>query len=327
MQKRELRFREDGTFVIAQFTDTEFIDGYDADPDSPALDAATRRTMETVIETERPDLIVFTGDVIASARARDPLDSFRRAVAAAEESGIPWAAVFGNHDSEGDISRRRMHEAQLEHACCVAEPDPPGVSGAGNFVLTVLDGQGEPAAALYLLDSGDYSPLANVGGYDWIRRDQIDWYVRESETFAANNGGAPLPSLAFFHIPLPEYEEVWRKTVCLGHHFEGCSSPRLNSGFFAAMCERGDVMGTFVGHDHANDYSGSLRGIQLCYGRATKYVSYVGSELRNHFQTGARIIRLQAGERRFETWIRQSDGTIAELPEHQPNQALAKMGE
>ncbi|UVI30166.1 metallophosphoesterase family protein [Paenibacillus spongiae] len=320
MDKR-LKFREDGTFVIVQFSDVEYIDEYDYDPESPELDRSTQATMERIIREEQPDLIVFAGDLIASARTKDPIQSFRNAVAAAEQSRVPWAAVFGNHDSEGSVTRKQMHAVQLEHEYCVAEEDPQGVSGAGNFVLKVLNRDGRAGAALYFLDSGDYpSGGHNVGGYDWIHRDQINWYADQSRALTEQNGGSPLPALAFFHIPLPEYNEVWEGHVCYGHRLDGCSSaPRINSGFFAAMVEMGDVMGTFVGHDHANDFHGMLHGIHLCYGRATKYVSYVDNVRNNHFPTGARVIKLRAGERQFETWIRESDGTVVlEQPEHQP---------
>ncbi|MCQ6561332.1 metallophosphoesterase family protein [Paenibacillus mendelii] len=319
--KRELKFRDDGTFVIVQFSDVEFIDEHDYDPESPELDQVTRTTMERIIREEQPDLVVFAGDLIASARTKDPIQSFREAVAVVEQSQVPWAAVFGNHDSEGSVTRKQMHAAQLEHEFCVAEEDPPGLSGAGNFVLKVLNRDNEAGAALYLLDSGDYPPEGSaVGGYDWIHRDQIEWYASQSRALTKQNGGNPLPALAFFHIPLPEYNEVWDNHVCYGHRLDGyCASPQVNSGFFTAMLEMGDVMGTFVGHDHANDFHGTLHGIRLCYGRATKYVSYVDGVRNDYFPTGARVIKLQAGERKFDTWIRQNDGTVVkEQPEHQP---------
>ncbi|MCV4231507.1 metallophosphoesterase family protein [Virgibacillus sp. LDC1] len=316
--EKKLKFREDGTFVIVQFSDVEFIDAEDRDPETPLLDSMTKATMERVIAMEQPDLVVFAGDLTASARSKDPLQSFRSAVAVAEENRVAWAAVFGNHDSEGSLPRKRMHEEQLLHEYCVAQPDPPGVSGAGNYALTIDDRAGKPAASLFFLDSGDYSPIDAVGGYDWIRRDQIEWYVSESRQLAEQNGGAPLPALAFFHIPLPEYDEVWKTSVCEGHCSEWISSPKVNSGLFTAMVEMGDVMGTFVGHDHSNDYCGTLHGIRLCYGRSTRYVSYVDGIRKDKFPTGGRVIRLKAGERQFETWIRQSDGLIAELPIHKP---------
>nr|WP_306434178.1 metallophosphoesterase family protein [Paenibacillus lautus] len=316
---KKLKLREDGTFVIVQFSDVEFIDAEDLDPETPLLDSMTKATMERIIAIEQPDLVVFAGDLTASARSKDPLQSFRSAVAVAEENRVAWAAVFGNHDSEGSLPRKRMHEEQLLHEYCVAQPDPPGVSGAGNYVLTINDQAEKPAVSLFFLDSGDYSPIEAVGGYDWIRRDQIEWYVSESRQLAERNGGAPLPALAFFHIPLPEYDEVWKTKVCEGHCSEWISSPKVNSGLFAAMVEMGDVMGTFVGHDHSNDYCGTLHGIRLCYGRSTRYVSYVDGVRKDKFPTGARVIRLNAGERQFETWIRQSDGLVAKLPIHKPD--------
>lgn len=85
------------------------------------------------------------------------------------------------------------------------------------------------------------------------------------------------------------------------------------------MVEMGDVMGTFVGHDHSNDYCGTLHGIRLCYGRSTRYVSYVDGVRKDKFPTGARVIRLRADERQFETWIRQSDGLVAEMPILEPD--------
>ncbi|GIN70771.1 phosphohydrolase [Bacillus sp. J14TS2] len=314
---KSLTFRDDGTFMIVQFTDVEFIDEFDYDPDSPQMDKETRSLMEMVIREERPDLIVFTGDLIASARTKDPIQSFRRAVAVAEDYQVPWAAVFGNHDSEGSATRKQLHKVQLEHEYCVAKEDPPGISGAGNYALTIMNDQQEVASALYFLDSGDYS---RFGGYDWIRRDQINWYVETSQAFTEKNGGNPLPALAFFHIPLPEYNEAWENQVCYGHRLDGkCHTPMVNSGFFSAMVEMGDVMGTFVGHDHANDFCSTLHGIQLCYGRATKYVSYIDNERNDYFPTGARVIQLKAGKHEFDTWIRENDGSVVhEQPVHDP---------
>lgn len=313
-----LRFREDGSFTIVQFSDIEFIDEFDGDPETPKIDQETRELMEMIIEKEQPDLIVFAGDVIASARSRDPIKSFRDAVSVAEDYKTPWAAVFGNHDSEGNVPRRKMHEVQLEHPYCVAKEDPPGVSGAGNFVLPIKNRNDQIDAVLYFLDSGDYSPM---GGYDWIKRDQIEWYVQQSKKFTKENGGKPIPSLAFFHIPLPEYNDAWDFHVSYGHRLDGqCSSPALNSGFFTAMVEMGDVMATFVGHDHANDFCSTLHGITLCYGRSTRYVSYVNHVRKDHFPTGARIIQLQEGQdRTFKTWIRENDGNVVdEQPKHLP---------
>lgn len=80
----------------------------------------------------------------------------------------------------------------------------------------------------------------------------------------------------------------------------------------------GDVIGTFCGHDHTNDFSGTLHGIKLCYGRASGYNTY-GKE---GFMRGSRVIQLNQGQHEFATWLRLEDGSVVhEQPTHDPNNA------
>lgn len=136
----------------------------------------------------------------------------------------------------------------------------------------------------------------------------------EASREPAEHQGGKLPALAFFHIPLPEYDEVWRTALCRGSRHEPVCAPSINSGFFAALVEAGDVMGTFAGHDHVNDFEGELHGIRLCYGRASGFSPYG----REGFERGARVIQLQEGERAFRTWLRLADGSRVEQAEHEP---------
>lgn len=287
-----LRFRDDQTFTIVQFTDVHWRNGEEADRRTEAL-------MERVLTQVQPDLAVITGDVIDSSHCRDPLASFGQAVGALDRSGIPWAFVFGNHDSEGEVSREALMSIATSHANCMAEPGPAELSGVGNYFLDIAssDGSDERSAQLVFLDSGDYA-AAPVGGYAWIRRDQIGWYAEQSSRRKYGRS-TPLPSLAFFHIPLHEYKEVWERGDCTGVKLEDVCASGLNSGFFSAMVEQGDILGTFVGHDHINDYIGELHGIRLAYGRATGYNTYG----KDGYPRGARVIRLLEGENRFDTWV------------------------
>lgn len=299
MTAGRLRMRPDGTFKIVQFTDLHWNNG-------EAADLRTRALMERVLAAERPDLIVFTGDVIESRRCRDPERSFKDAVSVAAESGIPWAAVFGNHDSEGNVTREQLMRAQLSLPGAVAEAGPPELEGVGNFVLPVSDATGKRlAAALYGFDSGSYSDLAEAPGYGWVRERQTAWFRREAEALRTAGGGIPVQSLAFLHIPLPEYREAWNTRLCHGRRYEKVSCAPVNAGLFAAMLESGAVRGVFCGHDHINDYAGELYGIRLCYGRATGYATY-GRWL---YARGSRVIRLRQGKP-FETWLRLADGRV-----------------
>ena len=269
--------------------------------------------MRDVLDAEDVDLAILTGDVIAGHGASDPAAAFRGAVAPLVERQLPWAFVFGNHDDEGALSRAELLGVAQDCPGCLAEAGPADLAGVGNYRLTVHGSAGTAAAHLYCLDSGSYAP-EGVGGYGWIAQDQVYWYRRLARRAGAA-GDSP-PALAFFHIPLPEYREVWATQPCRGVRYEDVCCPKLNSGMFTALHEAGEVLGVFVGHDHVNDYDGSLHGIRLCYGRATGYHTYG----REGMARGARLIRLTEGERGFRTWLRLDGGLREEpQPEHLPD--------
>ena len=274
--------------------------------------------MTRIAKTESPDLIVLTGDILAGGGCDDAADSLRQVIKTVETCGAPWAAVFGNHDDEGSADRQELMTVMQESRLSLSQPGPEEVPGVGNYILPIQNFEANATAAvLYFIDSGSYA-LTDIGGYDWIRREQIAWYLQESAKLTAETGH-PLPALAFFHIPIPEYDEVWDFHTCYGVKYENVCAPQINTGFFAALHEAGDVMGTFVGHEHVNDFWGDLHGIRLCYGRATGYNTYG----REGFPRGARVIQLQEGERQFETWLHLDDGTIVHSqPEHAPLQRI-----
>ena len=292
-----LRFRADGSFTIVQFTDTHFADNNEKDQQTAAL-------MRQVLQIEQPDLVLFTGDVIDGRDGTDAALAWRLATAPVIEQHLPWAAVFGNHDDENNLSRARQMELQRQLPGCLSLPGPATVDGCGNFLLRVLAPQGwETAAGLYCLDSHAYAEKA-IGGYGWIQASQIRWL--HSSLRQLGKTLQTVPALIFLHIPLPEYADVWRQGECRGEKNEDICCPLLNSGLFAALrlAGSGRVAGIFAGHDHTNDFCGDLLGIRLCYGRATGYNTYG----RDDFRHGARVIRLQYGQAGFSSWLRLDDG-------------------
>ncbi len=291
-----LKFRADGQFRIVQFTDVHWQNGEPEDLQSLAL-------MTSVLDTEKPDLVVLTGDILGGGNCRTPRKAFLDLTAPIVERKIPWAYTFGNHDDECPMTRGELLNVVRRIPGALAQPGPSAITGLGNYALSVYAHDSDRAAAtLYCLDSNSYTPEEN---YDWIHKDQIAWYLDTAKSLRAQNGGTALPALAFFHIPLPEYETIWAEGKARGSRYEPVSSPKVNSGFFAALRKAGDVVGTFVGHDHVNDYEGELEGIRLCYGRGSGYQTYG----EDGFLRGARVIELTQGKRAFQTWHRLEDGT------------------
>jgi len=295
-----LTFRQDGTFKIVQFTDIHIGDGKE---EERGKDESTVALMERILAAEKPDLVVLTGDLHWSVGVGDPQEACRKAIAPVVRAQVPWAAVFGNHDAEAGVTREQLLAVWQESGQCMASEGPEDVNGVGNYVLTVKGADGADGAALYFFDSGIEAPK-RVGGYAWIHPNQIQWYIGQSQLLAQRNGGS-LPALAFFHIPIPEYREAWTAGEhVVGVHEEEVCCPKINIGLFGAMVEMGDVMGTFVGHDHNNDYCGTLHGIRLCYGRVTGFNTY------GTLQRGARVIELRQGVRSFESRVVVEDESL-----------------
>ncbi|KAK5812397.1 hypothetical protein PVK06_027826 [Gossypium arboreum] len=101
----KLRFGRTGEFKILQVVDMRYADG----KTTPCLNVLPSQVhgcfdlnisafIQRMIEAEKPNLIVFTGDNIFGFEAKDSAKLLNAAFAPAIAAGIPWAAVLGNHD-------------------------------------------------------------------------------------------------------------------------------------------------------------------------------------------------------------------------------------
>lgn len=296
-QVAPLKFSKDKTFKIVQFTDLHAIPG-DKRSD-PAF-----ACMRNVLAVEKPDLVVVTGDIIYASPADENLRKVLRVI---DSTQTPFVITFGNHDHEQGMSNAQLFKVAQEFKYFIGQTDE-GAKGVGDCDIMVRSSDNKRnAVVLYCFDSRQYSGLKDVKGYNYIHLDQINRYVANSAKYTAENGGSPMAALAFFHIPLPEYRDASsnQDASLYGIRREKACSAELNSGMFAAMKECGDVMGTFVGHDHDNDYAVMWHGILLAYGRfsggPTEYI---------HIPNGARVIEMHEGQRTFDTWIRLSNGAV-----------------
>ncbi|RHU29111.1 metallophosphatase [Parabacteroides sp. TM07-1AC] len=296
-QQPSLKFNKDGKFKIVQFTDVHYIHN------NPKSAISVERINE-VLDAEKPDLVLFTGDVIYGKPAEEGM---RTILNLAAQRKIPFGMTFGNHDNEQGLTRAQLFDIIRTIPYNLTD-SVKGVSGASNYILPIKSSNGnKDAAVLYCMDSHSYSQIEGIGGYDYIKFDQIQWYRDNSTKFTKQNGGTPVPSLAFFHIALPEYNQAAsdETAIMVGTRKEKACAPQLNSGLFASMKEMGDIEGVFVGHDHDDDYAVYWKGILLAYGRYTG-----GDTVYNNLTNGARVIEMTEGEKGFKTWIRLKDNEI-----------------
>lgn len=288
----KLKFNSQGQFKIVQFTDIHF------NYNTPRSDSVLT-LIKTILAEEKPDLVVITGDVVCSKNTRL---AWLQVTQPFIDAKTPWTVTLGNHDDEGELTRKQIIDLIRKLPYCVTIKGPANINGCGNYIVNIHGSQSSKTAALlYCVDSNAYSFNADISDYDWIKADQIDWYRKKSEKLTKANGNNPYPALAFFHIPIPEYKEILTKRTTAGASMEFPTSPRINSGMFTAMIEKKDVMGVFVGHDHDDNFIGCLHNICLAYGCKTGLDSY------GKLEKGARVIKLFEGERKFDTWIRTMD--------------------
>ena len=292
-----LSFRN-GKFKILQLTDTHFIGG----------DARSQRALDNVTEmldAEKPDLVIHTGDIIFAKPAKENLTQILSLIT---ERHIPFAVALGNHDEEFGLTRTEVLEHIRQMPGCLNKAVKPR-HGASNDVITINSADGKKQWALYLFDTGNRAKeFPELKSYDYIHADQLDWYRQTSRKFKAENQGSPLPSLAFMHIPIMEYLEGLSdsRRQIRGNLGENPCSPIINSGVFVAMREEGDIKAISCGHDHDDDYVMKWRGLYMMYGRYSG-----GDTVYNNLKpNGARIFELTEGNSSFKTWIRLKGGRI-----------------
>jgi hypothetical protein len=314
-----LRFSSTGKFKVMQMSDFQ---DYVNSTNKTTVNQDSIRLMNAALKEEKPDLVVMTGDMIGGNMNADQLQEYiRQMVAPMEEQGIPWLITYGNHDEDAttalnagwdkiqqlayyrsfkyNVNRASMSGAQRN------EPNSRNTICVGDMYTMIYDNAGNtPLYNIWAIDSNRYDCSGTgIGGYDWIRAEQIQWYSKTSAILEAKYG--KLNSLMFYHIPTPEWGVMWAnrtKYGVVGERNEAECPANVNSGLFVAALARGDVRGMFVGHDHINDYVGNFHGIYLGYDANVGYQTYGLGGANNHRMRGVRVIELNQNDlTKFET--------------------------
>lgn len=291
-------FVTDEDFKVMQLTDVH-IGGsiISAKNDKMAINA-----ISAMINAEKPDLVVVTGDIsfavpwAATLNNRFAHEIFGHIM---ENLGVYWTVAFGNHDSEAYNFYSRsavadMYESEeLEH--CLFDRGPDDVYGECNHAINVRNSAGLVTRSIIVIDTNSYTD-EDVLGFNWIydniHEDQIEWYRNTIESLNAYNKSIDenaecVKSLMFFHIPLMEVREAYNEYLENGEsdelkHIRGevnekdpyvyCSEEAEE--MFETILELGSTEAIFYGHDHVNDIVLEYQGITLCYGYSVDYFAY-----------------------------------------------------
>ena len=256
------------------------------------------------------DLVELTGDQFMLANSYHVKTFVEYFEAKAVEYGFKYAIIWGNHDRHGLYSPNWLADQYRKAENCIYIEPEDNLYGRSNFVIDLtLDGTKDSPAVwqIFNLDSGasfSESPLAIGRNYDYIRKDQVDWYVAEHE--------AGVPSLAYYHIPQQDNLEAWNKIhkdhISYKHNFfklEGfgdADKPEYASDFIKVAKQHG-LKGAFMGHAHnvdwTVDYDGVVIGLGVKTGTELYFAHIDPADQKEELQEGLANVNasLPAGEK------------------------------
>ena len=307
--EKTLKFKE-GKFRILQLSDMQ--DTYNTSPDTVIF---TRE----IIKITKPDFIILTGDQIKGygvsflkgdnkTNAATALNTLLSPIG---ESGIPFSAVFGNHDAFGEAQK------DFQWKCYKCFDNFIGNDYEAD-VFPIYSEKGENVPfCVYTFDYDNKESSANgISSYGKITESQINKY-RYYRDNLSDKYGHTVKALAFQHVPpaemydclkevkkntknsvqgagkhkdkyytLPDYAKV--KGSFMG---ENPASPDEKSGQLEAFKEKNDVMGLYFGHDHNNSFIVKWNNIDLGYTQGCGFNVYGPGLLR-----GGRVFDIYESE-------------------------------
>lgn len=256
-----------GDYRILQLTDIHLGDKDDLEKHF--------KFMDLTINDAHPDMIVVTGDLFTFA-SRTTAKRFFKYL---DSKNVPWTVTYGNHDEQCYFSvdwLTNQLNSKYEH-CVFKDIQDDDIQGNANFAINLKRG-GSIFEQLIVMDSNRYC-FGKYFGYDYFKENQIEWYGKLVDYTKEQNGGVTVPSLMFYHIPLPEIEKTWDyetntfkegvivKKVNTGKGEKTCNpDPEYAPDFFKVIKEKGSTTGMYFGHDHYNDFIVNYEGIDFAYG-------------------------------------------------------------
>lgn len=262
---------------VLQFTDLHFFNG------SPisGRDKRTLRELPQYIELTQPDLVVVSGDMWHDNPDGRGFAYMQKSVERISSLGVPWVYVWGNHDQMDDFNLGHEHITKAKHSLY------RGGAGGGNYSLELTGKDRTPLWQMVCLNSTR----------EGLGKAQHDWLAASSLP--------KLPSFVVAHIPLKQQGDALVAKTASGVGLETTCNEREDGSTLTAIKGACDARAFFCGHDHVNDYSIQIDGIELVYGRATGWSGYGGDDIPK----GAKLYtaNAQSGSYAWETVF--PDGT------------------
>ncbi|KAF3343780.1 hypothetical protein VdG2_07838 [Verticillium dahliae VDG2] len=339
--KANLQLDKDGDFRIAIFSDLHY--GAQEDGWGIEQDQNTTRVMSSVLRDEKVDFVVLNGDLITGENTlrENASDYVEQIIRPMLQSNKPWASVYGNHDSQFNLSREAIYKAERVYSLCYTD-SVDHLPGSSNYYVLIHPHQEEgaepegldPAAILWFFDSRggkafDHDPSSDTADLpDWVAPETSKWFIEAHNELREKYDNRVIPSIAFVHIP----PHIFSQAQEAGVHVD--LFPGLNddmplafqgnegedAAFVNALLQTEGLHSVHVGHDHGDSWCSTWPGKDatskapfLCFAKHTGYGGY------GTWNRGARILHLtiskaegenQGGKLFVDTWVGMENGNV-----------------
>lgn len=236
--------------------------------------------IKALVEKTQPDMLATVGDNVSGATSRFLLKKF---VSLMDSFGLPWTAVFGNHDNEIPMTTLNWQgDKFMEAENCLFQKGPSNLYGCGNYVVNITE-NGNPVYSLFNFDNGRYTEYDDGSVKEiYMGYEQIAWFEWNARGIA-EAAGRTVPSITFSHFAQPEFQDALEKYAVYNEEDGSCTIPQeygfgkcmympcaapVKSGFFD-KCKEFGTTHIISGHDHENNAVITYEGITMAYGLKT----------------------------------------------------------
>lgn len=321
-----------GKFVILQVSDPQ---------DLQWVRPTMVKMLNKAYDTVDPDLVIFTGDNILGNHLRDArfgtketaktreaeFSRMKKAIAhicaPVEKRHLPFTMIYGNHDDMNQFTKEEQAEIFRSYSMCTGVDGNEETGDVATFNIPLYSSDGTKLIYnLWCMDSA-WKDKEDGKCHTAVKKKAVEWYVKKSNELKENNGGKPVPSLMFQHVPMCEMTRLteeceknapgavrnYRKgeeekyirlipEMATGYLGEEISACEENYGQFEAIKQQGDVKAVVLGHDHVNCFEADLDGVHIVQTSAASFRCY-GNRLR-----GVRVFVLDENDtENFETYM------------------------
>ncbi|KAF2853407.1 Metallo-dependent phosphatase [Plenodomus tracheiphilus IPT5] len=283
-----IQFGENRQLSITVFSDLHFGEPMSA-RNRPNADIKTVGIMNSILDIEKPDLVVLNGDLtscewVAPENANKLIDQI---VAPLAIRNLPFAATFGNHDASQTCDTRSMSEhmwwdfkgtngKKLSFTTNSVKGEVSKVGWSNYFIPVYSSTDGNDLKMLLWFFDSKGGRIFQPGKGDvpvdnWVDEKVVKWFRQKSSQFRQQHNRV-IPSMAFVHIPVhatysfQQNDRTATNEPGLNEEFIGQQGDQCDSSgnhctyngadipFMKALVGTEGLMAVFSGHDHGVDW-------------------------------------------------------------------------